>query len=115
MKIAYYWKALIAFLGALGTFLATIVADTAITGALPSNWVIAIGGLATLLTGFGVYRKKNTPLPSVSEKAVTSIQDVRTELDGLSQAAVDAMNRVQEMAGGLAGGVVDRAIKKYLD
>ena len=54
-----YAKAVVAFVGAFGTFLVTILAEQSVTHVLPPTWVVLLGTVASALTGVATYAKRN--------------------------------------------------------
>jgi len=95
-----YAKALVAFGGALGTFLVTILAERSITNALPPGWLLALGAVASTLTGVATYAKKNAdPDPSAAA------QRAQAEAERAAARAEELARRVPT-----PGDVVDRVI-----
>ena len=106
-------KTVAAFAGLATTALAYIAADETLSGVFPPQWIAAAGGLLTIL---GVFKVENDPTGS-PDRAVTSLQDVRKELDKTVDKAnksledvVANVNRAQVQVGGSSGGLADRAI-----
>ena len=73
--ISKYWKAIIAFVGVLGTAVAATAADPTIAGVLPTGaggWITAAG--AALTTAL-VWLKANEPTVEQAEKLLEDARD----------------------------------------
>lgn len=109
-NMSVYAKAVVAFLGALGTFLVTILAEQSVTHVLPPAWVMILGMAASTLTGLATYAKKNATADPAErarqelEKAQRRVEEVSLDIPGLNQGGVtpvgDVVDRVIDTARG---------------
>jgi hypothetical protein len=109
-KMGTYAKALVAFAGALGTFLVTILAEKTITHTLPPTWLLFLGGVASALTGFATYAKKNVKPDPVSEyeKARAKAEAANARADELSYRLPQTPGQVVDQVIDTARGTIDR-------
>lgn len=114
LKLGAYWKAFIAFGGALATFLITVAAIGADAGVNLPAWVYGLGTGLAVLTGGATYQKRNTPVPQIDPVSDVIDDFIRTpeprvafpkvELphvsDGVKQASDDVLSIIEDLIGG---------------
>lgn len=105
----------------VSTVVPILVASKLVTEDQGNQWLgllVAIGGLLGA-GGAGAagavvakQRKNGTLTTPATDKAVTSIHDVKAELDTLTQAAVDSVAKVQQTVGSVTtGSLTDQVIR----
>lgn len=119
-KIAVYWKAIIAFSGALGAFLLGISTNSSIAEAVSPGVLASVGAAATVLTGIGTWAKGNATPAVKGEKAVevvtdavARIEEARAAQAELEKRATTGRKALQDKLGELltpsAGTLIDTA------
>lgn len=106
-KIREYSKAIAALLGAVATFLVSVGA--------PPEWSAYLGSAVAIITGLATFGIPNFPSATAPERAVTTLQDVQAQLDAakntaasnldsLTQQAINNVTKLQQAIGQVPGG-----------
>lgn len=105
-----YAKALVAFAGAFGTFLVTILAEQSVAHVLPPSWLLFLGTIASVLTGIATYAKKNAdPNPvSAYEKARAEAEAAAAKADAIAKRLPNTPGEMVDHVIDTARGTIDR-------
>ena len=111
--IAVYWKAIIAFCGALGAFLLGLSTNSALAEVFSPELIGSLGSAAVVLTGIGTWAKgnakakiKGAQATAVVADAAATIREARAAADEMEKRARASRQDVEAAVSDLAGRIV---------